>query len=210
MNRQTIASFLSLLSLTGIAVVLPSQPSNAQVPVRFFCGQSQGAPATMVERIDKSKPASVIVRWTSDYFTASGFSPATRCAMVSQKFQEAYAKNQNFVFTTSIENGHPVVCSAESRGGACTTTLYTIKKGKQDPILTMLRLDKVRTGAAGPLNESSGGASSEQGYVGVQDVIANVLDNAPDIATTAPKSVPAPIKDTPLPSGINPKPLSLW
>jgi hypothetical protein len=206
MNRQTIASFLSLLSLTGIAVVLPIKPSNAQVPVRFFCGQSQGAPATMVERVNKSKPASVIVRWTSDYFTASGFSPAKRCAMVSQKFQEAYARNQNFVFTTSIENGLPVVCSAESRGGACTTMLYTIKKGKQDPILTMLRLEKVRSGASGALNESSAGAS-EQAYVGVQDVIANVLNNAPEGVTSAPQSVASPM-NTPLP--VTPKPLSLW
>ncbi len=87
--------------------------------------------------------------------------------------------------------------------------LYTIKRGVQDPIVTMLRLGKVRAGSSGALNESSSGAS-EPSYVGVQDLIANVSDNAPEVAGNS-TVVPQPASNPPaLPSGINANPLSLW
>jgi Circadian oscillating protein COP23 len=192
MKPQPLVLAVALLAM-GSSLSMGSIQSARAQSARFFCGRdAQGAPATVVEPANKSKSPVVLIRWKSKFFNGAGYTPANRCAIVSKKFQDAYAKNPNFVFTTTIANGEPVICAAESRGGACNTLLYTIKRGYQDPILTMLRLEQTRAGASGALNESSGGSSTvEPAYVGVQDLIANVSGNPSQAApaAVAPKSV---------------------
>jgi hypothetical protein len=177
MKIQHIFLGLAFLVTSGGANLLTAISASAQATpaaVRFICGKdARGVSATMVESLSAKRPAVSVIRWTSAYFSGSGYTPAKRCEMVSKKFQDAYTKNPNFVFTTAILKGEPVVCSAASRGGACETMLYTIKRGAQDPIITMLRLEKVRAGAAGPINESAGGGG--EASVGVQDLLANLL-----------------------------------
>jgi Circadian oscillating protein COP23 len=192
MKPQPLALTFALLTVGSTLALMPVKSAHAQT-ARFFCGRDvQGAPATVVEPANKLRRPVVLIRWKSKFFNGAGYTPQTRCAIVSKKFQDAYAKNPNFVFTTTIANGESVICAAESRGGTCNTLLYTIKRGYQDPILTMLRLEQTRAGASGALNESSSGSSTvEPAYVGVQDLIANVsaddAQTAPAIA--APKSV---------------------
>ncbi len=180
MKKQHIFLGLALLCTSGVASFFTAIAASAQAKpasVRFACGKdAQGAPATVVESLSSQKPPIPVIRWTSKFFVSAGFPPAKRCEMVSQKFQDAYTKNPNFVFTTAISKGEPVVCSAASRGGACETMLYTIKRGAQDPIITMMRLEKVRTGASGALNESSGGGG--EASVGVQDLLTNLLSRS--------------------------------
>jgi hypothetical protein len=193
MKPQPLALTFALLTMGSTLVIMPVKSAYAQSSARFFCGRdAQGAPATVVAPANKLRPPVVLIRWKSKFFNGAGYTPQTRCAIVSKKFQDAYAKNANFVFTTTIANGESVICAAESRGGTCNTLLYTIKRGYQDPILTMLRLEQTRAGASGALNESSSGSSAvESAYVGVQDLIANVsADNAQIApAVTVPKSV---------------------
>jgi hypothetical protein len=170
----------------------------------------------MVEPANKARKSAVLIRWKSRFFDGAGYTPVQRCAIVSKKFQDAYAQNANFVFTTTVANGESVICSAESRGGACTTLLYTVKRGYQDPILTMLRLEQTRVGASGPLNESSSGGSSEPSYVGVQDLIANVFSSSAASTTTLPKPMgkpafvnrPASVSPTKVPAAVTPR--ALW
>jgi Circadian oscillating protein COP23 len=192
MNRQHIFLGLALLSTSGMASLFTAINASAETKpaaVRFVCGKdAKGTPATMVESLVAQRHAVPVIRWTSSYFNNAGFTPAKRCAMVSQKFQDAYSKNPNFVFTTAISNGEPVVCSAASRGGACETMLYTIKRGAQDPIITMLRLEKVRAGASGALNESSSGGSGEAS-VGVQDLLKKLLETDQSSAASVQQDV---------------------
>lgn len=206
MRQQIFALATTVLALSSssLLAMMPVESAQAQTKgARFFCGRdTKGAPATMVELINKAKPPVVLIRWTSSFFSQSGYAPATRCAIVSKKFQDAYIKNPNFVFTTAVANSESVICAAESRGGACTTLLYTVKRGYQDPILTMLRLEQTRAGASGPLNESTGGGTTnEPSYVGVQDLIAKVLANRPQAAdskgATAKQSPITPAAITP-------------
>jgi Circadian oscillating protein COP23 len=189
MNRQHIFLGLALLSTSGMMSLFTAIHASAQAKpaaaVRFVCGKdANGAPSTVVESIGTQKPSVPVIRWTSKYFEKSGYTPTKRCEMVSKKFQDAYAKNPNFVFTTAISNGEPVVCAAASRGGACDIMLYTIKRGVQDPIVTMLRLEKVRAGASGALNESSSGGGGEEASVGVQDLLTKLLET--NQSSTAP------------------------
>jgi hypothetical protein len=219
MKPQPLVLATALMTM-GILSIKPVESAHAQ-GARFFCGRdAQGAPATVVQPANSLRSPVVLIRWKSKFFNSAGYTPTTRCAIVSKKFQDAYAKNSNFVFTTTIANGEPVICAAQSRGGACNTLLYTVKRGYQDPILTMLRLEQTRTGASGPINESSTGSSTvEPAYVGVQDLIAKVSqDNSQTTLTiTAPKTVrsnPSAVKHfgTPtrpiqVPSGAAPSPL---
>jgi Circadian oscillating protein COP23 len=193
MKSQNFAVAVALLTVGSTLAVMSVGSAQAQdKSARFFCGRdASGSPATMVEPANKARKPVVLIRWKSRFFDGAGYTPVQRCAIVSKKFQDAYTKNSNFVFTTTVANGEPVICSAESRGGACTTLLYTVKRGYQDPILTMLRLEQTRIGASGPLNESSGGGSSEPSYVGVQDLIANVLGNSPSAAAAPSKPMAA-------------------
>jgi hypothetical protein len=187
MKKHHIFLGLALLSTSGVTSLVTALTASAQskpAAVRFICGKdAKGAPSTMVESLAATKPAVPVIRWTSSYFNGAGFTPAKRCEMVSQKFQDAYVKNPNFVFTTAISKGEPVVCAAATRGGACETILYTIKRGAQDPIITMLRLEKVRAGASGALNESSSGGG--EASVGVQDLLAKLLNRNQSSATPA-------------------------
>jgi Circadian oscillating protein COP23 len=188
MKKQYIFLALALLSTSGVASLYSALAASAQATkpasVRFVCGKNaQGAPATVVEPLSGQKPAVPVISWTSKFFVGAGFPPAKRCEIVSKKFQDAYTKNPNFVFTTAISKGEPVVCSSASRGGACETILYTIKRGAQDPIITMLRLEKVRAGASGALNESSSGGGESS--VGVQDLLTNLLSRNQSSSTSA-------------------------
>jgi Circadian oscillating protein COP23 len=178
MKRRHAFLGLALLSTSGAVHFLSAIPASAQAKpanVRFFCGKdAKGTPATMVKPLSAQRSSIPVVRWTSAYFSSAGFPPAKRCEVASKQFQDAYTKNPNFVFTTAILRGESVICAAPNRGGACETVLYTIKRGAQDPILTMMRLEKVRTGAAGPLNESSDGGVETS--VGVQDLLNRLLE----------------------------------
>jgi hypothetical protein len=199
MKPQPLAIAIALM---GSTLAFTPTPSAQAQSARFFCGRDlQGAPATVVQPANPAKSPVVLIRWKSKFFEGAGYTPAIRCAIVSKKFQDAYTKNPNFVFTTTVANSEPVICSADSRGGTCKTLLYTVKRGYQDPILTMLRLEQTRTGASGPMNESSSGSSaSETAYVSVQDLIAKV---SADDSQAAPAIVsPRPL--TPKSSAVKP------
>ena len=204
MKPQPLAVAIALMGST--LAFMPTQSAHAQ-NARFFCGRDlQGAPATVVQPANPAKPPVVLIRWKSRFFEGAGYTPAIRCAIVSKKFQDAYTKNPNFVFTTTVANSEPVICSADSRGGTCKTLLYTVKRGYQDPILTMLRLEQTRAGASGPMNESSSGSSSSSAngtaYVSVQDLIAKV---SADDSQAAPTVVsPRPTLITPKSSAVQP------
>lgn len=219
LSRKIAAAIASVTMLSGTMSVINSLHAEAQtIPytVRFYCAQAaDGNPATFVERSNHSKPPVAIIRWMSNYFTDAGYRPWTRCQMVSSKFQAAYHRNPNFLFTYRYLNREPVICAADVRGGRCTSLLYTVKRGVQDPILTMLRLEKVRVGAAGALNESTGSTptiaiesttSTETDYINVQNVIAHHLgeelpspmdtETAAADSTLSPTNTEIPAPDT--------------
>jgi Circadian oscillating protein COP23 len=202
MKPQPLALAIALMGST--LAFIPTQSAHAQ-SARFFCGRDlQGAPATVVQPANPAKSPVVLIRWKSKFFEGAGYTPAIRCAIVSKKFQDAYTKNPNFVFTTTVANSEPVICSADSRGGTCRTLLYTVKRGYQDPILTMLRLEQTRAGASGPMNESSSGSSaSETAYVSVQDLIAKVSadDSQAAPAIVSPRPTLTPKSSAVQPSG---------
>ncbi|WP_299414784.1 COP23 domain-containing protein [Acaryochloris sp. IP29b_bin.148] len=205
MKRQQVASLIALSVAAGAILAVGSQPAQASEQ-RFSCGQSGGTPATMA----KTKRGYVpVIRWTSDYFGSSGWSPQARCTEVSNRF-EAYHRNGTLKFlTTGRMNRQSVVCVASQDGGPCSGLLFTLKPGS-NPGRTLQRLLDVRYRATGPLNESAARV-----YINMEDF----LDKAP-VEKTAPAEPVTPEISNPPQSKIDPAklqssptattPLGLW
>lgn len=201
MKRQQVASLIGLSVAAGATLAMSSQPAQAGEQ-RFGCAQSGGVPATMA----KTKRGYVpVIRWTSDYFGSSGWSPQARCQEVSDRF-EAYHKDGTLNFlTTGRMNRQSVVCVASREGGPCSGLLFTLKPGS-NPGQTLQRLLDVRYRATGPLNESSARV-----YINMEDF----LNKAPVDNTVTEVSNPTPSRVDPTPpqsqsTPTTATPLGLW
>ncbi len=154
MKSAKIASVLAFTALTFAVVKSPASAAER----RFACGRSGGVPTTMAKT---SRGLVPVIKWTSDHFSQSGFSPLRRCQIVSDKFQQYYESGElNFLTTGRVSYPNKidyqnVVCVAKARLGACNGVLFTLKPGS-NPGRTLQRLMDVRLRASGPLNETSG------------------------------------------------------
>lgn len=177
---------LSILASVGVlGAIAPVQAAEVNQSAKFVCGTSQGYPATVALTPRGSVP---VVRWSSNYFGSSGFSPQQRCKIVSAKFQQYYQNGTLNYLTTGWANRQPVVCVAAHKGGPCSDVLFTLKPGS-DPYTTLTRLMQVRVRASGPLNESASSAPVEPSIADGRYVDMNAfLDAAPVETVTSPGS----------------------
>jgi hypothetical protein len=181
MRRLNIASISAIALMASVSVLSMMTPARAS-DLKFSCGTSKGAPATVAQT---SRGAVPIIRWVSNTFTEAGFSPAYRCQLVSTKFQEYYKAGTLNFLTTGIANGQPVVCVAATKGGPCAGVLFTLRPGS-DPWQTLTRLMNVRVQAGPPLNESSAGATNDESqYIDMADYLATAPTEAGAVAAEA-------------------------
>lgn len=159
------------LALAMGANALMSQPSLAET--KFFCGRSQGTPATMVRTEVGSEP---LIRWTLRDLGNAGWSPDRRCQEVSARFQRFYDNgNLKFIRTGSI-NGQRVLCVSRYKGGPCpdSQVLVTLKKGT-DAELVLQQLRDFRRGATSrPLQLTGTGTETYvdgETYIDVQKLL---------------------------------------
>ncbi|WP_299486690.1 COP23 domain-containing protein [Acaryochloris sp. IP29b_bin.137] len=201
MKRHPITSLIAFSVVAGATLIMGNQPAQAGEQ-RFSCSLGNGTPTTMA----KTKRGYVpVIRWTSKFFGASGWSPEARCAEVSDRFESYYKKgNLNFLTTGRI-NRQSVVCVADYKGGPCSGLLFTLKPGS-NPGRTLQQLLSVRVGASGPLNESTARV-----YIDMEDFLSKapvekeVEANSP---SPQPKTdVTPPQTKTPATSAT---PLGLW
>jgi len=145
---QTIAVSL-ILWCGGLAL---SQSARA-AGTTFVCGKSRGTPTTIAQTQQGNVS---IIRWTSDYFEQSGWTPQRRCEAVSERFQTFYDKGTLKYLTTGRMNGYTVICVAERQGGPCGDRLLFTVKHHQEASKRLQLLERVRNRASGPLDESPG------------------------------------------------------
>ncbi|WP_293147341.1 MULTISPECIES: COP23 domain-containing protein [unclassified Microcoleus] len=111
--------------LAAAAIVLGtsgvfSQPSQAQTRNQFFCGISEGKPATIVRTAAKG-PVPLIV-WNNEAFSGSGWTPKRRCEDVSARFQRFNDNGQLRFMRAGTFNGQQVLCVDRVRGsGNCSS-----------------------------------------------------------------------------------------
>ncbi|HAZ44118.1 MAG TPA: hypothetical protein DDW76_03465 [Cyanobacteria bacterium UBA11369] len=188
--------FLGLVALTALgSFTIGAQSSQAQ-STTFVCGVSQGKPATIAQTPRGNVP---VIVWVSEHFSRAGFDPQTRCEDVSGRFQSFYNQGALNFITAGIVNGQQVVCATGAAGGACNNSnvLFTLKP-RESAARVIQRLHQVRSGASGPLFESTRRSSS----INVNDFLNNApVDGSASAGSPQPSAAPAVSQPTSQPSG---------
>lgn len=190
MKLRSLTQILAAATLALVSGIITSQRSQAQ-STTFFCGVSQGQPATIAQTPRGNIP---VIVWVSKHFSRSGFNPQTRCEDVSSRFQSFYSQGALNFITAGIVNGQPVVCATGAAGGPCNNTnvLFTLKPG-ESAARVIQGLHQIRGGASRPLYESTRRTSSSNSdSISVSDL----LNNAP-VDAEASASSPAPDNSAP-------------
>lgn len=114
----------------GAAMHLPSYAQGTRrADGEFFCGSNNGIPATLVQHPNRGEV--IFIRWTSDYFEGSGWTPQRRCEEVSKRFQKAQSQGTLIYIVPGRMNGYDVICASRSADGPCEEMLFTLKQ-KED------------------------------------------------------------------------------
>ncbi len=157
MTLSTMTRFLIQGGLGAIATALvpaflfPQAAAQAQTATVFQCQTDNGTPTTVARTPTGTVP---IIRWTSNYFDDSGWTPERRCAAVSERFQTYYNHQLLNFLTVGVMNGQNVICVAPGNQQPCSHLLFTLKPS-ENPHERLALLADVRTRASGPLHESA-------------------------------------------------------
>jgi len=185
MKQQLLTKVLaaSAIALSGLTVA--SGPSYSRTSPRetgFWCSTSTGAPVTMYQN-----PQGAVepwIEWTSDYFSASGYNPATRCQLVSQRL-ETYRRNRVLKYITAGQmNRQNVICTANQVNGLCQNLIYTLRPG-QDAIGSLYNLLAWRQGQVGM---PSAEESSKIPYIDVREKLGENTENEVQLPPFYPSS----------------------
>ena len=148
---------------------------------------SDGVPATVVV----TRLASPNYLLEEPGFLWFWLTPERRCQEVSSRFQNYHSAGTLEYITTGRNNGLPVICVAQTDGGACAGLLYTLKPG-QNATATLKKLFDVRTkpGAA-PLEETTA-----RMYLSMDSIIrkkSGSVNTSSPIPPTPSSTVPLPL-----------------
>jgi len=150
MNEIRI-KFLFIPIFVFSSILVLQSPSYAKAQ-NFSCVVRDGVPSTIANMNNGKKIT--MIRWVSDSFSESGWSPLKRCQEVSERFTDFNNQGLLRYLTTGNINGMNVICVALSRGDRCSGLVYTLKSG-QNPTETLKKLFGVQKFAnSGPLNET--------------------------------------------------------
>ncbi|ABW28886.1 hypothetical protein AM1_3901 [Acaryochloris marina MBIC11017] len=203
MKRYPIISLLTVPVVVGAALGVSHSPAQASEP-RFSCGQSQNTPTTLA----KTKQGFVaVIRWTSEHFADSGWTPEARCQKVSGLFEQYYRDGSLNYLTTKWDSKtrQNIVCVAPAPKKGCTGVLFTLKPGS-NPGRTLQRLMDLRVRASNdPLNETN-----RRVYIKMDEFLNSrpTIDATPTASSNNRKpSQPQPVENL-APS--QPKPDDIW
>lgn len=170
MSTQPFTS--KLFRLSGLALLTLSLVSCGDakgdspiVTPRYFCGQDAEGTYTTYAETPKGKQA--IIRWKSEYFSKSNWTPEARCQEVSPKFDQAAMNNQLNYITNDTQNNLPIVCSAIDENESCGLMLFTLKP-EDDPETVRQMLTNLGKGASMTPIPQSG---SNKVYIPMREVL---------------------------------------
>lgn len=142
-----LACAIALLSATAI-----SEPSHAE-DITFFCGTSNGAPATIARTTGVEVP---MILWNSSTVISSGDTPQKLCEDVSKKLQTYNNSGTLKYITTAKKNDQLVVCIAREENGPCSgEPLFALNSNSTNPNTTLQRILRIRVASAAPISETS-------------------------------------------------------
>jgi hypothetical protein len=168
MKSRLFQKFTATVLLAVATATAITTPSRAQNNTGFYCGKSDGEPATIVKTVTQGDVPLII--WSFEGFGRE-FPPGRRCEIVSQRFQQYYEDGSLDFITTERIRGYDTVCVARAKGESCEgRILFTIPPGQKakDAIEAVFNL-------SGPYRNNCG--ISENGgkvYINVKSFIQNL------------------------------------
>lgn len=146
-----VAGCVSAIASPLLAQSSSTQPAvNSTSPITiksgFRCDTSSELPTTLYQ--SSQGTAEPWIKWQSDHFSDSGWSPEARCQEVSSRL-ETYRRNKKLKYVTlGTVNNQSVICVASEEGGKCEGIIYTLKPG-QDGLKALNNLFAWRKGEQG-------------------------------------------------------------
>lgn len=155
MRYSALLLGLTCLTTAIISTIATTVPAHARQTAFFFCGKSSNVPTVMART--KRGVDVPIIRFRSEYFSVSGWTPERRCQEIAQRFQSFYASDMLNYLTTGRMNGENIVCVAKTNGGACLEDglLFTLKPGNKPRETLQHLIDMRYHKASSPINETT-------------------------------------------------------
>lgn len=118
--------------------------------VTFFCGTSEGVPATLARTSQGVVP---MILWNSPDINTSGSTAEELCQDVSQKLQTSYQNGEfNYISTRRVD-GQTVACLVENEVGSCRESLFALTDRSQSRA-ALQRIMRIRVPYSGPIGET--------------------------------------------------------
>lgn len=101
----------------------------------FKCEMIQGVPTTVGISPKWENQSRPFMRWSSDKFGPSGWTPQKRCQEVTRRLNQSFFEGGTYI-THGIMNGFPIICTTNKAGKECNQLLFTLPRGS-DPELIL-------------------------------------------------------------------------
>jgi hypothetical protein len=141
-----VAAALPINLFTGSSTPVRGNEVPSSQETSFVCTPVGGSLATVAKT---PRGQLVMISWTKNL---GSFDPATRCQMVSQRFQDHYQSKTLRYMTSGKINGQRVICVAAKRNGGCLSNglLFTLRPAdnSQRILKTLLQQSKYATAPA--------------------------------------------------------------
>ncbi len=159
MKLGLFSQIVSVIALTLSYGATSTQISYAQ-STKFFCGTSDGVPATLVHTSRGDIP---MIHWVDTYFQAH-WTPRQRCEEISERFQQFYNKGTLNFLKTGIYNRQNVLCVASYQDGPCLPQgiLVTLKPDANPQDTLQRLLDYRSASGAGHIDLGGDGVTTNR------------------------------------------------
>ena len=128
-NSSAMKRWIAGLSATFVmalsGLVTESSYSQEKLEGRFICKSSVGEMPTTVFQSSRGTDVSII-KWSSKYFSGSGFTPERRCQVISLRLQKLSQSGNLEYFISTKVNDSPVICASRQRNGDCDNLIFTL------------------------------------------------------------------------------------
>ncbi len=124
MRQPLFGTIATAAIVIGTSAVV-SLPSQAQTRNQFYCGISEGKPATIVRTASRGNIPLIV--WNNEAFSTSGWTPKKRCEEVSARFQRFNDNGQLNFMRSGTFNGQQVLCIDRAKGsGNCSSAAAVV------------------------------------------------------------------------------------
>jgi len=179
-------SFVSLLTgfavSLGVVATLPQSTAAQLLPKnKFFCGTSNGQPATIMRGSRRNVP---LIRWTDSSFPPP-WNPQQRCEEISQRLQRFHDNKVLNYLGAKMWRDQPVLCITDDRGQCRDDGLLVTLKPGTNLQQTLQRLRFNVDGFAGTPLELSGNEAifyiNGEAYLDINKLLPEEDETPPSI-----------------------------